>query len=322
MKSYYRITLVWFALSLPGAPATAAAASAEDLVVATVGDRRIFQSWIDREYQRKFAERDIGEELAARLRSRILDRLVRQTLVLEKFAGSDLLASEDEIELEISRLRERLQSTGRTLEDFLQQNHQSLRGLRFELQWQISWQRYLDRTLTDEVLEGYFRQHRARFDGTRVRVAHLLLAVNGKDAASQAAARQQATQLRQQMLDGSLAWEEAVARHSTAPSGQQGGDLGWIGYEGPMSRSFTEAAFALETGGISEPVETSFGIHLVRCLDIRPGQSPWYDVRDRLKRSATEELFQRIADKQATLTEVRILADPSPATADRQGNRH
>ena len=42
----------------------------------------------------------------------------------------------------------------------------------------------------------------------------------------------------------------------------RGGDLGPFEY-GKMRKEFSEAAFALKVGGVSELVETSSGVHLI-----------------------------------------------------------
>jgi peptidyl-prolyl cis-trans isomerase C len=63
----------------------------------------------------------------------------------------------------------------------------------------------------------------------------------------------------------------AVAREistdvGTAPNG---GDLGWFTRE-EMVAPFAEAAFALEPGTISEPIETEFGWHVIRVAESDP----------------------------------------------------
>jgi parvulin-like peptidyl-prolyl isomerase len=52
-------------------------------------------------------------------------------------------------------------------------------------------------------------------------------------------------------------------QHSKCPSGQNGGDLGQFG-RGAMVKPFEDAAFGLPVGGLSTPVQTQFGYHLVQ----------------------------------------------------------
>jgi peptidyl-prolyl cis-trans isomerase C len=51
--------------------------------------------------------------------------------------------------------------------------------------------------------------------------------------------------------------------HSKCPSGSNGGNLGPFG-RGQMVKPFEDAAFGLEVGSLSEPVQTQFGWHLIQ----------------------------------------------------------
>ncbi|MEM7598693.1 MAG: peptidylprolyl isomerase [Pseudomonadota bacterium] len=69
---------------------------------------------------------------------------------------------------------------------------------------------------------------------------------------------------------------------STGPSAAVGGDLGWFG-DGDMVAPFFEAVVALEPGGISPPVKTDFGWHVINLVETRAVQRPEFDaVRDAL----------------------------------------
>lgn len=86
---------------------------------------------------------------------------------------------------------------------------------------------------------------------TEVRASHIL--VSSKD---------EATKLRQEIVDGKIDFATAAKEYSKCPSGQNGGDLGFFG-KGVMVPEFETAAFSLKVGEVSQPVQTQFGWHLI-----------------------------------------------------------
>ncbi len=55
---------------------------------------------------------------------------------------------------------------------------------------------------------------------------------------------------------------EVARKHSTCPSGREGGDLGQFG-PGQMVREFDEVVFSGELNTVLGPVRTQFGFHLL-----------------------------------------------------------
>lgn len=89
---------------------------------------------------------------------------------------------------------------------------------------------------------------------------------------SEAEAIALATELRDRILAGEK-FEDIAAQYSDDTSNaQSGGDLGWFG-RGAMVAAFEEAAFALPIGQISEPITTSFGVHLIEVLEKDPART-------------------------------------------------
>ena len=80
------------------------------------------------------------------------------------------------------------------------------------------------------------------------------------------------TTMEAQKVSGKLAsgsdFANMAKKFSTCPSGKGGGDLGYFG-KGRMVKAFEDAAFSMEIGEISKPVETQFGYHIIMVTDKR-----------------------------------------------------
>ncbi len=77
---------------------------------------------------------------------------------------------------------------------------------------------------------------------------------------------QEAKDLYEKLNSGNISFEEAAMENSLCPSGQAGGDLGFFG-KGLMVKPFEDAAFALEKGELSKPIQTQFGWHLIKVTE-------------------------------------------------------
>lgn len=77
-------------------------------------------------------------------------------------------------------------------------------------------------------------------------------------------------EIREEIVDGTSTFASAAQTYSEDTSASEGGDLGFFDRE-RMVDEFTEAAFALPVGEVSEPVRTPFGYHLIQVTDERLG---------------------------------------------------
>ena len=85
---------------------------------------------------------------------------------------------------------------------------------------------------------------------------------------------------------------------STGPSGASGGDLGWTG-PGQFVPEFETAMVGLKPGGVSEPVKTQFGWHVIKLEDKRDQAAPALvivleEIEEALKATALEERISQL----------------------------
>ena len=75
-------------------------------------------------------------------------------------------------------------------------------------------------------------------------------------------------------LDGGADFIELAKTKSIEPNAaQSGGDLGYF-KRGVMVKPFADAAFAMQVGQISDPIQTQFGWHIIKVEDRRPAAKP------------------------------------------------
>ena len=127
------------------------------------------------------------------------------------------------------------------------------------------------------------------FSVQQVRARHILLRPSAALTAEAAARR--LTQFRREILAGGKSFEQLARENSEDSSAPQGGDLGWA-TAGAYVPEFEEALAALDVGGISEPVVTRFGVHLVQVVDRRQITLDAKQQREQARNILREQKFE------------------------------
>ncbi len=149
--------------------------------------------------------------------------------------------------------------------------------------------------VSEEELRRVYNERIAEFQTAEERRAsHILIAV-GADASDEekSAAKARADELHQQLQDAPQRFGELARANSQDPgSAEQGGDLGLF-QRGFMVKEFEDAAFALNVGDISAPVQTQYGYHIIRVDQVKPVKTtPFDQVRERLLKEVREGQVQ------------------------------
>ncbi|WP_397608797.1 SurA N-terminal domain-containing protein [Silanimonas sp.] len=173
---------------------------------------------------------------------------------------------------------------------------------------------------TEQDLRDRYESEKGRFGTEEERVAaHILIAVpaDADDAAIEAA-RSKAVGIAEQARAESADFAALAAANSEDLGTKDlGGDLGTIGKD-VFPKPFEEAVFALSEGGVSDPVRTDQGWHVIKLTQLVAGsQQPFEAVRDQLAAEFGESERERLFnEKSGTLVDA-ILREPNslPAVA-------
>lgn len=271
---------------------------------ARVGVKEIRDSRVEAYLRATVTGWPLKPELQSPLRRAAVEHLVRRELVYVWLVRNGFAATEAEIEWRIDERRSELARVERKLTDYLAEQQLTLAELHDEFGWELAWTKYLDATLTEEKLAERFRASPRDFDGTELHIAQILFAVTADRDREQAI--ELGERIRQQLQRGELTWEAAVSEHSVAASRELGGDLGWIRRREPMPEDFSLPTFKLSEGELAPPFATRYGVHLVKCLEVRPGKQQLGDARELVRRDLMASEYLRLAELMRGEVEVWI----------------
>jgi parvulin-like peptidyl-prolyl isomerase len=261
------------------------------------------------EYRRPYGINVAGRgdhlQRLTKLRKEAMDKMIEQELVRQAAEAQGIEITGAEIDAALAEVSEpfdnpddfhrRLQTEGFTQDSY-----------REHIERMIAAKKYLDgirmtvETVNDEELETYYRDNEHRLTlPEQVRVRHVLLTWKPMGTTDdRAAIRKQMTPI----LERARADEDfaALAREYSDDSAtaQNGGDTGLF-QRGQMVPAFEAVAFALEPGEISDPVETPFGVHIIRLEERQEARLlPLEEVREQLREHIREEKMEAAVEQE------------------------
>ena len=243
-------------------------------------------------------------ELMKELRKEAMDLIVEQEVVAQAAEKEGIVPDTEELEEYVEELR----STFDTDAQFrmkLEADGFTEVGFRRHVGRMLAAKVYLDRIRMDaadirdaDVRQFYDDNPERLTVPEQVRVRHIL--ITWKPMGTQddrAAVRKQM----QPILERARAGEDfaALAREFSEDSATRGngGDTGLF-VRGTMVPQFEAVAFSLEPGEISDPVDTTYGVHILKLEERQePKPVPYEEIRDYLKEYLTEQKMEAAVRK-------------------------
>ena len=267
-----------------------------DQIVAVVGNSVILMSQVQEEIlaQRMQGVQIPTDETAIKeLQRRVLSELIDAELLLQEAAtDTSVHVTEDEVIQAVeARIRQQRRNIPSELEWRAELRREGFLTPEEYRRWLIEQQRkfflrekYLQslqssRRLVDiqpnerELREYFARQREGLSPEQRktppaISFRQIVVAPEAS-AQAKADARARADSILRELRNGAD-FAAAARRFSSDPASKdKGGDMGWF-RRGVMISEFDRVAFQLRPGVVSEPVETSFGFHLIQVQRIQP----------------------------------------------------
>src|SRR5690554_4284515 len=268
------------------------------------------------------------------LRSQVMDRLVVESIQLQMGERAGIQIDEGTLNQTMQQLAER---NGVTLEQFraaLEQDNISYAHAREQVRRELIINRVRQRRVSDRIqvsdqeVRNFLNSEMGRYQTSAdYRLAMIVLPVS-ENASNEEATRQAelAEQIHRELQEGADFTRLAVSR-SGGGHALEGGELGWR-KAAQLPPEFANAVDRLEIGGITPPLRSPVGFHILKLLDKRGGDNLLVDefnvrhilIKPSEIRSEAEaaqliqRLYERISNGESFETLARSFSE-DPGTA-------
>jgi peptidyl-prolyl cis-trans isomerase D len=154
---------------------------------------------------------------------------------------------------------------------------------------------------TEEQLHKAFTEEQGRYSTPdQRRISHILIAVpSGASKEDEAKALEKARAIEKKLRAGGDFATLAKENSADSATASKGGDLGVV-QPGALPKALEDAVKKLKPGEITEPVRTSFGYHIAKLTEYKPGTHKTFeqaraDLEKLLReRKAEDEFYQKV----------------------------
>lgn len=313
MRSIVLSAAALLALAAAGAGAWAISANSKraSAIAARVNGEAVLWSEVEAEVNRFVAQMGADpkskdfEKQKAELTRGIVDQLVLQKLIMQEARKRNLLATDKEVNEQLTRIRQQFPNE-KTFGDALARENLNLTTLRELIRFRLTQRRVAEavtagvKVANDDVRAAFDKDRTGYDKPAQIKVSHILFRVTDKNQEPVAQAKAKIALAR--LADGDR-FEDVARKYSEDPgSAERGGDLGYVS-RGTLVKEFEEVAWTLKPGQVSGLVKTQFGLHIIKLYDIKPAEKADFervkdDVRDKLLAARREKAFETWLEEQ------------------------
>jgi len=282
--------------------------SLDDGVILQSGDIKILSKAVEKvetayiaSEKRKFAKFQTTLELVTFLRKRFAFRFLANALIEKYVVDNKLNFPREQFEDQYKKFQEAKALDAGSYEQWLLDN--GIDDEEFKRFWAANWaiEQSMLQQVSDAEVEAMLQKMRDEIPFRRA--SHMLFMYKGSERADATVKRSKEDALKdaQAAIKRVQAGEEfaKVAEDlSDCPSRKNGGDLNFFARKGAMAEPFAAATYALAKVGdtTSQPVETTFGYHVIKLTEVRMVNDVKKELRQHLSARRFSKLVQQIME--------------------------
>ncbi|MBW2965935.1 peptidylprolyl isomerase [Candidatus Woesearchaeota archaeon] len=271
--------------------------------VAVVNDVKITAEELDKHYNFIFFIMGYPEEYKQIItKDAILEQLINEKLLLEEAAKQGIDVDNEDVDKRIKEMLNQNLLTEEQFKDRLSEGGFSFDDFENYFKNQLVMSEFLNETLFSEIeisdseIEEYYEKNKESYIAKeeQIRARHILIETE-----------EEAQDILKELRKG-VDFAELAEERSIGPSSARGGDLGFFS-KGTMVKEFEDAVFDLRIGGISDPIKTDFGWHVIkRESDIISFEEAKESIKNILLVEKQKKAFENYLTKLKANSEILI----------------
>ena len=305
LKSFFfnAITLITIIFACIASDALAQTDSTPDATVAIVNDIPITEADVTLEvkriqFQAKAMQKPLDPSMMLSMREKVIDSLINRELLLQQSKAKGITTNESDIDNSIDQIKRRLEA-GQSFESLMVEMGITMETMRTQVGQASAIQKLLEvevypQAIVSEKESRIFFENNPQYfkKPEEVKASHILVQV-APDASDEEklAAREKIEDIQKKIAAGDD-FANLARQYSEGPSSTNGGDLGYFDRK-KMVKPFSDAAFELKPGQVSNIVETRFGFHLIKVFDKKAKSTyEFEDIKGRLGEILQQQKIQ------------------------------
>lgn len=248
-----------------------------DSIAAVVDDKIILESEIAYGINTILLERNLRyptPDQIVEMRQQVLDAYITQKILLAKAIEETLFVDDRTVEKELTRKLTQLINQVGSEDKLIEYFGKPMRQIKREMLDEVRDGMLIEKLKQAKIAGVYVRRDEVNafykenaallpVQPEQVELSQIMFKINPSEDA-RAEALQKITQVREAIMNG--ADFDSLADEVSDDPSSEGGRLGFTN-RGDLVPTYEEAAFALETGEISDIVETIYGYHIIRLIE-------------------------------------------------------
>lgn len=201
-------------------------------------------------------------KLVQQMKTRALNELVILNLLHQECNKKGVRVAKEEVEGRLANWRDSYPPGG--FEEMLHKQNVTEDYLKKRIEDQLMVEKVTaslfggETQVSDDEMKNYFHQHEADFvRGERVHVFQIVVPT-----------KEEAEKIKGQIANNEITFESAARKYSLSPDSAKGGDLGFFARNEKIP-AFNQA-FALTVGTLSNPIQTKYGVHILKVVEKQP----------------------------------------------------